>query len=282
MAPYSYAILGGDELEGFKMNWGALDRYAKSLIKEAGHHIKHSFFTEIEISSKSSANDLVTNIDQEIEQFFISRIRRDFPDHRIMGEEGFGDDIQSLEGIIWFLDPIDGTMNFIHQKRNFAISLGIYIDGIGMLGYVYDVMADDLYSAMKDEGAYLNDIQLPKLKSTTIEEAIIGVNASWVAPNRYVDNEPMIDLVNRCRGTRSYGSAAIELTHVAAGRVDVYMSMRLSPWDVAGGMIIASEVGAVSSTMKGERPGLLEQETFIVANASIHSQLLEDFIALKK
>ncbi|MGG0645228.1 inositol monophosphatase family protein [Sporosarcina gallistercoris] len=264
------------------MNWGALDRYVKSLIKEAGHHIKHSFFTEIEISSKSSANDLVTNIDREIEQFFIERIRRDFPDHRIMGEEGFGDDIRSLDGIIWFLDPIDGTMNFVHQKRNFAISLGIYIDGIGMLGYVYDVMADDLYSAMKDEGAFLNDIRLPNLKETTIEQAIIGVNASWIAPNRYVDNAPMIDLVTKCRGTRSYGSAALELTHVAAGRVDAYMSMRLSPWDVAGGMIIAHEAGAISSTMSGVRPSLLHQETFIVANASIHTQLLEEFIVLKK
>ncbi|VDG97356.1 Inositol-1-monophosphatase [Lysinibacillus sphaericus] len=282
MAPYSYAILGGEELEGFEMNWGAMDRYAKSLIKEAGHHIKRSFFTEIEISSKSSANDLVTNIDREIEQFFITRIRRDFPDHRIMGEEGFGDNIHSLDGVIWFLDPIDGTMNFVHQKRNFAISLGIYIDGIGMLGYVYDVMADDLYSAMKDEGAYLNDIRLPQLTDTTIEEAIIGVNASWIAPNRYVDNEPMIELVKTCRGTRSYGSAALELTHVATGRVDVYMSMRLSPWDVAGGMIIAGEVGAISSTLQGEQSGLLQQETFIVSNASIHSQLLKDFIILKK
>ncbi|REB09632.1 inositol monophosphatase family protein [Sporosarcina sp. BI001-red] len=264
------------------MNWGVLDRYAKSLIKEAGQHIKHSFSTEIVVSSKSSANDLVTNIDREIEQFFIKRIHRDFPNHRIMGEEGFGDDIQSLDGVIWFLDPIDGTMNFVHQKRNFAISLGIYIDGIGMLGYVYDVMADDLYSAMKDEGAYLNDIRLPKLMDTTIEEAIVGVNASWVAPNRYVDHDPIIDLVNKCRGTRSYGSAALELIHVATGRVDVYMSMRLSPWDVAGGMIIANEVGAISSTMSGQQPGMLQSETFMVANASVHTQLLEEFIVLKK
>ncbi len=108
------------------MSWGAIDRYAKSLIKEAGHKIRISFFSTIDVDSKAEANDLVTNIDREIEQFFISRIKRDFPDHRIFGEEGFGDEINSLEGIIWMLDPIDGTMNFIHQKRNFAISLGIF------------------------------------------------------------------------------------------------------------------------------------------------------------
>ena len=247
------------------MNLDVIDRYAKSLIKEAGHQIKHSFFSEIEVDSKSSANDLVTNIDREIEQFFITRIRKDFPGHRIMGEEGFGDSIESLNGVIWFLDPIDGTMNFVHQKRNFAISLGIYVDGIGMLGYVYDVMADDLYSARKDEGAYLNDQRIPPLQTTVLDRAIIGVNASWVAPNRHIEHEPMQRLVNECRGTRSYGSAALELTHVATGRVDAYMSMRLSPWDVAGGMIIANEVGALSTTLSGKPLGLLKQETFIVA-----------------
>ncbi|WJY28859.1 MULTISPECIES: inositol monophosphatase family protein [Sporosarcina] len=264
------------------MDWGAIDRYAKSLIKEAGHHIRYSFFTDIEVSAKSSPDDLVTNIDKEIEQFFIRRIRQDFPDHRIMGEEGFGDRIDSLDGVIWFLDPIDGTMNFIHQKRNFAISLGIYRDGIGELGYVYDVMADDLYSAARGEGAYLNDIRLLPLQEVELEQAIIGVNASWVAPNRYAEHEPMIELVNRCRGTRSYGSAALELTHVAAGRIDAYLSMRLSPWDVAGGMVIAGETGAVASNMDGEPLSLLGQETFVVANPSLHQRLLDDHLKLKK
>ena len=81
------------------MQWGSIDRYAKSLIKEAGHKIRVSFFNQIDINSKSDANDLVTNIDKEIEQFFISRIKRDFPSHRILGEEGFGDDVQRLTGL---------------------------------------------------------------------------------------------------------------------------------------------------------------------------------------
>src|SRR3954468_3507139 len=105
------------------MKWGVIDRFAKSLIKEAGHKIRVSFFNQIDIETKSSVNDLVTNIDKEIEQFFISRIKRDFPDHKILGEEGFGDVVQTLDGVVWMLDPIDGTMNFIHQRRNFAISL---------------------------------------------------------------------------------------------------------------------------------------------------------------
>jgi len=264
------------------MQWGSIDRYAKSLIKEAGHKIRVSFFNQIDINSKSDANDLVTNIDKEIEQFFISRIKRDFPSHRILGEEGFGDDVRTLDGVVWMLDPIDGTMNFIHQKRNFAISLGIFAEGVGMLGYIYDVMRDDFYHAAKDEGAYFNDERLPQLEITPLNEAVIGINASWVAPNRFVENEKIIELIQKCRGTRSYGSAAMELAYVSSGRLDSYMSMRLSPWDIAGGIVIAQEVGAVATNMKGETPHLLGQDTFIVARPGLHQDILTNYIRLKQ
>ena len=263
------------------MNWGMIDKYAKSLIKEAGHIIRNSFFKTIDVDTKADANDLVTNIDRDIERFFISRIQCDFPEHKVLGEEGFGDDVQSLDGVIWLLDPIDGTMNFVHQKRNFAISLGIYLDGIGMLGYIYDVMNDELYHAEKGEGAYFNDEKLPMLEITPLSEAIIGVNASWVAPNRRIENGPIADMVHKCRGTRSYGSAAMELAYVSSGRIDAYLSLRLSPWDIAGGMVIAEEVGAIATNLEGEKPDLLGQDTFIVARPGLHSEILRNHIKLK-
>lgn len=262
------------------MNWGFVDRYAKSLIKEAGHKIRFSFFNRIDIDTKTNANDLVTNIDREIEQFFISRIQKDFPGHQILGEEGFGDKIETLTGITWILDPIDGTTNFIHQKRNFAISLGIYLDGVGMLGYIYDVVRDDFYNAKKGEGAYLNDERLPQLGIVPVNKAIIGVNARWVAPNRYIDNEKMIGLILECRGTRSYGTAAIELAYVASGRLDAYISMRLSPWDIAGGLVIAEEVGAVATNLNGDAPHLLGQESFIVGRPGLHDEIVRNYIRL--
>jgi myo-inositol-1(or 4)-monophosphatase len=264
------------------LNWGFVDRYAKSLIKEAGHKIRVSFFNQIHIDSKADANDLVTNIDREIEQFFIERIKTDFPTHKIIGEEGFGDKVESVEGVVWILDPIDGTMNFIHQQRNFAISLGIYIDGVGMLGYIYDVVQDDFYHARKDEGAYFNDERLPKLEKIAVNNAVIGVNARWVAPNRYIDHEKMIGLVLECRGTRSYGSAAIEIAYVASGRLDAYISMRLSPWDIAGGMIIASEVGAITTNLNGDPSHILGQDSFIVARPRLHEDILKNYIRLIK
>lgn len=263
------------------MNWELIDRYAKSLIKEAGHRIRNSFFDRIHIDSKADVNDLVTNIDRDIEQFFIGRIKSDFPSHRILGEEGFGDDIQSLEGIVWMLDPIDGTMNFVHQKRNFAISLGIYQDGIGILGYIYDVVHDDLYAAKKGEGTYFNDERLPQLEAKGVNEAVIGVNARWVAPNRYIDHEKMIGLILDCRGSRSYGSAATELAYVVSGRLDAYISMRLSPWDIAGGMVLAEEVGAIATNLHGLPPSLLGTDSFIVGRPGVHQEILDNYIRLK-
>ncbi len=263
------------------MNWGSLDKYAKSLIKEAGHRIRVSFYSTIDIESKSNADDLVTNIDREIEQFFIKQIRRDFPHHRIVGEEGFGDTVTDLNGVIWFIDPIDGTMNFVHQRRNFAISVGIYIDGVGMLGYIYDVMRDDFYYAMKDEGAYFNDERLPTLEKTSLHHAVIGMNARWVTPNDFVHHEPIIQLVNDVRGVRSYGSAALELAYVASGRLDAYLSMRLSPWDIAGGIVIAREVGAIATTMKNQDLSLTRSETFIVANRHLHESFITNYLKCK-
>ena len=263
------------------LDFHKLDRDAKNLLKEAGSKIRSSFSSELSIETKADANDLVTNIDREVEQFFIKFIKSNYPNHLILGEEGFGDEITSLSGTIWMLDPIDGTMNFIHQKRNFAISLGIYHDGVGMLGYVYDVVLDELYSAQKGQGAYLNDERIPFLEATSINEAVIGMNASWVVPNEHIEHEGMIQLVKDVRGIRSYGSAALELAYVSTGRIDAYMSMRLSPWDVAGGMIIAEEVGAVSTNLSGAPLKLLGQDTFFVARNGLHNEIISKYIRLK-
>lgn len=263
------------------MDLQKLDRDAKNLIKEAGNKIRSSFSSELSVETKADANDLVTNIDKEIEQFFIHSIKSKYPDHLILGEEGFGDELTTLDGTIWMLDPIDGTMNFIHQKRNFAISLGIFHEGEGILGYIYDVVLDELYSAQKGQGAYLNDERIPLLEKTTIKESVIGMNASWVVPNDHIEHDGMIRLVKDVRGIRSYGSAALELAYVSTGRIDAYMSMRLSPWDVAGGMIIAREVGAISTNLNGENLKLLGQDTFIVARESLHDQIIKNYIQLK-
>ncbi|MBK3495414.1 inositol monophosphatase family protein [Viridibacillus sp. YIM B01967] len=255
--------------------------FALKIIQEAGERIRQSFSEKLEIETKANANDLVTNIDRETELFFIEQIKSYDPSFKILGEEGMGEPLDSLEGVVWIIDPIDGTMNFIRQHCNFAISVGIYVNGIGKLGYIYDVMRNDLYYAIQGQGAYLNERKLEHLRPLPLHEAIIGVNATWATPNRYIEHEKMIDLVHFVRGTRSYGSATLEIAAVACGRMDAYMSMRLSPWDIAGGAVIASEVGAIVSNLKNEAVNLEKQDTFIIANPEIHKTIIEQYINLK-
>src|SRR5690554_2319826 len=106
---------------------------AKEWTLEAGERIRETIDEPRTVQTKMDYKDLVTEVDQETEQFFIERIKKHYPDHQVLGEEGFGDEVTSLNGWVWMVDPIDGTMNFVHQKRNFAISIGIYKDGVGLI-----------------------------------------------------------------------------------------------------------------------------------------------------
>lgn len=259
------------------MDLNEMDKFAKSMVKEAGHKIRQSFFNTIEIDTKSNINDLVTNIDKEIELFMIKKIQQQYPNHRILGEEGFGDQIDSLQGVVWIVDPIDGTLNFVHQQRNFAISVGVYVDGVGLLGYIYDVVRDELFSAEKGNGAYVNDERLPMISNCSVQKAVIGMNARWLATNRFNLQTSLFHMVADCRSTRSYGSAALEIAYVAAGKLNGYVSFNLSPWDIAGGAIIAQEVGAIASTINGEAANYLTADTFFIANKQLHAQLLQEY-----
>jgi myo-inositol-1(or 4)-monophosphatase len=260
------------------MEWEKINTYAKQWTNEAGEKIRSSFTSTLDISSKSNANDLVTNMDRDIEKFFIEKIRKTYPQHRVLGEEGFGDELDHSEGVVWLIDPIDGTLNFIHQQRNFAISVGIYENGIGMIGIIYDVVHDEIYCAMKGKGAFINEQPIPALKETTVKKAIIGINASWAIENKRIDFHKIVPLVQDARGTRSYGSAALELVYVATGRIDAYISMRLAPWDFAAGVIILEELGGVSSNIRGEKLNLLEKSSVFVAKPSLHQEILENYL----
>ncbi|WP_342525945.1 inositol monophosphatase family protein [Chryseomicrobium sp. FSL W7-1435] len=260
------------------MNLVQIDEVAQSIIKQAGERIKASLHTQMTITEKSSPSDLVTNIDMETEQFFVSQVNQHFPTHRLLGEEGFGDTITDWDGYVWIVDPIDGTTNFINQQRNFCITVGIYKEGIGELGYIYQVMTGEMISATKGQGAFQNGKQLPKLATTQFEDSLIGVNASWVAPNRHIDHTKVAELVKRVRGTRSYGSAALEISYVVTGRLDAYFSMRLSAWDVAGGMVIAEEVGAICGTLGGGPFDLLKNQPFIIANPALFDEIITYYL----
>ncbi len=259
-------------------DWFKIDKEATQWIKEAGERIRSALKKEVTIHTKSNRNDLVTNVDKETEEFLIKKIKSIYPDHRVLGEEGYGDEMDELNGIVWMVDPIDGTTNFVHQERNFAISIGVYENGIGFLGYVYDVIHDELYHALKGQGAYMNNEKLAILTPVNIENAILGLNATWITHNLRIDPAKLSPLVTKVRGTRSYGSAALEIAYIAASRLDAYITMRLSPWDYAGAKVLIDEVGGIATTITGEPLNLLTQQTVFVAKPGLHEEILSQYL----
>lgn len=252
--------------------------YAMNWLREAGEKIKRSLAQPLTIEEKSNPNDLVTNIDKEIEYFFVKKIKEKFPSHRVLGEEGKGDEINNLEGIVWIIDPIDGTTNFIYQQMNFAISLGIYENGVGKIGFIYDVIHNELFYSRKNYGAFLNGKRLPKLKTISVDKAILGINATWITENRRIHPNILSSLVRDVRSTRSYGSAALEMAYVATGRLDAYISLRLSPWDIAGGKILLEEVGGTIRSLRGQEIDLLKETSLIVAKPGLYEEIFTKYL----
>lgn len=233
------------------MNWNEIYETAKAWTLEAGEILRNATKETVKVEYKTSAADLVTQKDKEIEQFFIDRIATNYPEHFLLGEEGLASDQEydPNQEIVWIVDPIDGTTNFVHQKRNFAISVGIYEYGKPKIGFVYDPVADELFHAQVGQGAYLNNQLLPRLPQKTLEEANISINQLWLVPNTYVDYTIFASMIQKARGTRYIGSAALEIAYVASGRLDTYIDFRLSSWDIAGGMVILGEVDGLMKTV---------------------------------
>ncbi|MBM7572235.1 inositol monophosphatase family protein [Aquibacillus albus] len=256
---------------------------AKDWILDAGAHIRNVIDEPLYIDTKSNPNDLVTQMDRDTERFFADKINQHYPEHHLFSEEGFGEELDSLQGTVWIVDPIDGTMNFVHQKKHFAISIGIYFDGVGEIGLIYNVMEDELYHAIRGKGAYKNDKKLPQLEpELSLEKSILILNGFWACENNRINERKVQALIKKVRGTRSYGSAALEFAYVAEGIADAYLTMKLAPWDYAAGVILVEEVGGITTQANGKTLDLLSNSTILSCNQTIQEQLVNDYIELKE
>ncbi|EAC5197819.1 inositol monophosphatase family protein [Listeria monocytogenes] len=251
-----------------------IDYLARLWIMEAAAKIKQSFKETLDIDVKSGRNDLVTNMDKETEAFFVKQIKEHFPDHRLFGEEGMAADVTDLDGIVWILDPIDGTLNFVEQQRDFAISLAVYENGVGRLAYIYDVTRDELYFGEKGKGATVNGRTIPKLDPTVdLEDALLIANLS--VTRKF---PTMWEAVKASRGLRLHGAASLEYMDVATSRAGAYLSANLAPWDIAAGKIIVEELGGKVTRINGEKMNMLEKGSSIVAAPKIHQTLLDNYL----
>lgn len=254
----------------------ALYDFAKGLVLEAGNKVRLMMKDELNIETKSNPNDLVTNVDKATEDYIYDMIHQNYPEHKVIGEEGHGHDLIDTSGVVWVVDPIDGTLNFVHQQENFAISIGIYHEGKPYAGFVYDVMRDILYHTKVGEGAFENNHALEPLKDTQLKTSIIGINPNWLT--KPIRGPIFAPIVNDARSARAYGSAALEIVSVAKGQLAAYLTPRLQPWDYAGGLMILNEVGGKGTNLLGETLTMTRPNSIIMANPLLHDEIMSEYL----
>jgi len=204
----------------------------------------------IEIHSKGR-NDYVTEVDRAAEADIIETIRRLYPDHAFLAEEsgqsGSGD-------VVWIIDPLDGTTNFMHGFPTFAVSIGCQVRGRMEHAVVFDVMRQELFTASRGEGAQLDGRKIRVSKQSTLEGALIATGFPYRADSPWLDEylAMLKSVMTRAAGLRRPGAAAIDLAYVAAGRVDGFWEMGLKPWDTAAGTLLITEAGGRVGTLTGD------------------------------
>jgi myo-inositol-1(or 4)-monophosphatase len=226
-----------------------------------------------------SATELVTDLDRRVEQLLVEHLARLFPDDAIYAEEGTENIGRS--GRSWYLDPLDGTTNYVHGHPFFAISLGCVQDDTYLLGAVYAPYLDELYLGARDWGAQLerphHEVRLPLAKRSpvTLERALLATGFPYVRDETVAQIVAILKrfLLAQCHGVRRAGSAAIDLCHVAAGKLDGYWEMKLRPWDVVAGTLIAREAGVVVTDFSA-KAGFLAGEQIVAALPGLHSRML--------
>jgi len=204
----------------------------------------------IEIHSKGR-NDYVTDVDRAAEADIIETIRRLYPDHAFLAEEsgqsGSGD-------VVWIIDPLDGTTNFMHGFPTFAVSIGCQIRGRMEHAVVFDVMRQELFTASRGDGAQLDGRKIRVSKQATLEGSLIATGFPYRADSPWLDEylAMLKSVMTKAAGLRRPGAAAIDLAYVAAGRVDGFWEMGLKPWDTAAGTLLITEAGGHVGTLTGD------------------------------
>lgn len=243
-----------------------LMKFAINVVKEAAFKIPE-IRAIMDVSTKTNKNDLVTTVDKEIENFIASKLNERVP-YPLLGEEGHS--LTDFSGYTWFLDPIDGTMNFVETKKNYAISLALYKDSKPILAAVYDVEADEMYSAIKGEGAWLNNERIGQ-----VDREKSYVDSIILTDIKEIRSMPrLLACILESRGHRRYGSAALECIDVACGRAGAFVHLYVSPWDIAGAKIICEECGIIFTRLDGTQINISEKGSALVAGPRIHEELL--------
>jgi myo-inositol-1(or 4)-monophosphatase len=224
-----------------------------------------------DVSFKGKRN-LVTVADRESEEFIVGEIRRLFPDHSILAEEQTQDKRES--DYEWIIDPLDGTINYTHGHPFFCISIALLRGGEVVLGVVHAPILGETYYAQSGEGAFLDGRKLSVSTSDELINSLLATGFAYVREETMSNNLANFNRLSmKARGVRRYGSAAIDLAYVAAGRLEGFWELYLAPWDVAAGSLLVTEAGGKVTDMAGGNDYIYGQN-IVASNGLIHDKII--------
>ncbi len=220
------------------------------------------------------ASDFVTRIDKESEQMIVATIRKKFPGHQFLAEESFRE--KNISGYRWIIDPLDGTTNFIHAYPVFAVSIALECQGEIILGLVYDPLRNEMFTAEKGRGSFLNGEPLNVSSVADMANSLVATGFPF-RKKEMID--PYLELFkkvfHRVSDIRRAGSAALDLAHLAAGRCDCFFEIGLSPWDIAAGSILIKEAGGIVTDFAGSQEYLVTGN-IVSGTPALHAEILSE------
>lgn len=251
---------------------------AVAIARGAGAIIVQHFSQPIVTSLKSTRTDVVTATDTATEAYIVAELRARFPEHHIVGEEAGGQGAP-IKGAShhWYVDPIDGTVNFASRLPHFCTSIALATsDREPLVGVVYDPMRDEMFTAVRGEGAKVNGNPLRVSETAELIDAVITTGFPYDKGTNPDNNvKEWVAFLPKIRGERRLGAAALDLCYVGAGRLDGYWEKDLKPWDAMAGMLVAREAGGrVTDYHGGLWPQRLDRGQYVASNGRLHDAML--------
>ena len=242
------------------------------LARQAGAILRAGYEGKHQVMYKGTI-DLVTEIDHRSEAFLLDEIRRSFPGHDIVSEEAGR--LRGSERERWYIDPLDGTVNYAHGIPIFTVSIAYARDGAVLLGAVYDPMRDELYTAERGRGAWRNGAAIRVSSVTELQRSLLVSGFAYdVATSKRDNLDNFARFTRLSQGVRRLGSAALDLCYIASGRFDGYWELSLNPWDLAAGGLIAAEAGAHVTDLGGGPDFLTPPCSIVAAPPALHGKIM--------
>ena len=219
--------------------------------------------------------DFVSEVDREAERTIVETLHATYPAHAILAEEGTSRDKNVDAEYLWIIDPLDGTTNFLHGFPQYCVSIALSHKGVITQGVIYDPVRNDLFTATRGRGAYLNDRRIRVSRRQHLRDCLIGTGFPF-RDGSFLDTylEMMRTMITHTAGLRRPGAAALDLAYVAAGSYDGFFEIGLNPWDVAAGSLLVLEAGGLIGDLSGEGD-YLHGGQVIAANPKIFSQMVQ-------